>query len=98
MAVSERCYLGCRSCGRTCNGAALGRVTHRFDCCGDVVAHVPEVDSMWVRRTRAAGYLVGLPSSSPPDTPGALSPSGRDPMMVPSTPDSPGASTQRSHP
>lgn len=108
VATAARCYLSCRTCGRKCNGTAMGRCTHSMDCCGVIRAHVPTQDTMWVRSGMEGGYLTG-PSKTEPrpgahdpggerDTPGALSPSDRDPMMVPSTPDVPGASTQRSHP
>ena len=61
------CTLGCRACGRACKGTSFGRVSHRFDCCGVVDAHVPHQpkrndDDGWhvVADAIRAGYLVGL--------------------------------------
>lgn len=69
MNGAERCYLSCTECGRPCNGTAFGRQTHRFDCCGVIVAHVPAKvrggDDVWVRRLREAGYLTGLSQTTP---------------------------------
>ena len=73
--MTDHCRLGCTACGRPCNGAALGRVTHRFDCCGLIRAHVPGRDgSTWadVAEPMRAGYLTGPSRTSPisgPDTP-----------------------------
>lgn len=60
------CPLGCRVCGRGCNGTRWGRQTHRFDCCGEVEAHVPKIplrkdDHGWraVRNPMQAGYATG---------------------------------------
>lgn len=63
----ERCPFGCSSCGRSCRAAQ--RQTHRFDCCGQIAAHVPTVlrpgtsraERTWTNHTdpMRAGYLTG---------------------------------------
>jgi hypothetical protein len=70
------CTLTCEGCGRSCHDGPIPNQTHRIDCCGIAVGHVPVVAKLrikgkvertyrWVRRGTEAGYLVGLPTSKP---------------------------------
>lgn len=57
---TDRCRLSCTLCGRRCHGTAFGRQSHRFDCCGEVRAHVPSSNGTgWFRSGMEAGYLTG---------------------------------------
>lgn len=66
--ASERCPYGCSTCGRRCT--ASQPYNHRFDCCGDIRAHVIEgvrttrgktPEKRWVNviNPMRAGYLTG---------------------------------------
>ncbi|NGZ99667.1 hypothetical protein G5V59_02735 [Nocardioides sp. W3-2-3] len=63
----EKCPYGCSICGRACKAAQ--RQSHRFDCCGEIAAHVPTIrnagtskaERTWlnVSNPMHAGYLTG---------------------------------------
>lgn len=57
-----RCSLSCLTCLRRCKAAQ--KQNHRFDCCGEIEAHVIQAGP-WrrVRNATQAGYLVGLPQT-----------------------------------
>ena len=63
----NKCPLGCRTCGRSCRAAQAQN--HRFDCCGEIVAHVHFKDKHgygWHRAGIAQGYLTGLTQTKRP--------------------------------
>lgn len=64
--VSDRCPFMCTICHRRC--AASQPQSHRFDCCGEIRAHVPSMvgkgknrDRRWadVANPMQGGYLTG---------------------------------------
>jgi hypothetical protein len=76
---TTRCDLSCEKCRRRCNDGPVDNCTHRFDCCGVVVAHVPVVRRIrlkgavrptviWIRSTTEAGYLTGPSTTKPRGT------------------------------
>jgi hypothetical protein len=77
----ERCPFGCPSCGRSCKAGQ--RQSHRFDCCGQIAAHVPTVRNAGTAKAEPtwsnfihpmqAGYLTG-PSMTSPLPAGSASP------------------------
>lgn len=64
---AERCPFSCPTCARNCKAAQ--RQSHRFDCCGEIAAHVPTVrnagtknaERTWTNVTdpMRSGYLTG---------------------------------------
>lgn len=56
--VSPKCPFRCQTCARFCTAATA--LSHRFDCCGKVVAH-DVVRNHWVRieNPTRAGYCTG---------------------------------------
>jgi hypothetical protein len=61
-AFNARCTFGCPSCSRACTFA--GGYNHRFDCCGEVVAHVME--NLVRRVSGVPAYAVGVSTTTRP--------------------------------
>jgi hypothetical protein len=63
-AFNRPCHFTCRTCGRACRAGCS--YSHRFDCCGVVVAHVmgPDLVPRLISDPIGAGYLTGMSTTT----------------------------------